>query len=153
MGADRIVLVVRHAKAGDPRSQNDHERRLTGPGRAQAQRLPALLSSFRVSSVRTSPSRRCVETVEPLAAARGIGVEVDPDLGEGGRLDQVLALLWSAADGTVLCSHGDVIGNLVDELVELGLVSGAEARADKAGTWVLRLNGAHLKEASYLAPP
>ena len=153
MVGEKLVLVVRHAKAGDPRAQNDRERKLTAPGRAQAQQLPDLLAGFPVCAVRSSPFRRCMETVEPLAAARGLRVEADPALGEGRSLEEILALLWSAEDGTVLCSHGDVIGNLVDELVELGLVSGADARSEKCSTWLLRIRGALIREARYLPAP
>ena len=154
MALKRIALVVRHAKAGDRLAGGvDRDRGLSSPGRAQAERLPAQLAAFPVSAVLSSPFRRCVETVRPLASAQGLEVQPAPELAEGSRLPAVLALLWSLEGCTVLCSHGDVIGDLVGELVELGLVPAAEARWEKGATWVLGLEGVYIRAARYLPPP
>ena len=146
--------MVRHAKAGD-RGQGvaDRERPLSAPGRAQAAALPAQLAAFPISSVLSSPFRRCLETVAPLAGHFGLTVEPAPVLGEGSSLSDVLTLLWSLDAGAVLCSHGDVIGDLIGELIELGLISGPEMRAEKASTWALSLDGVYIKAARYLPPP
>ena len=45
-------------------------------GRAQAQHLVERLAPVRVTAVYSSPLERCVETVAPLAAARGLEVAV-----------------------------------------------------------------------------
>ena len=154
MALKRTALVVRHAKAGDRLAgAADWDRGLGPSGRAQAQRLPAQLAAFAISAILSSPFRRCVETVGPLARAQGVEVQLAPELAEGSRLPEVLSLLWSLEGSTVLCSHGDVIGDLVGELVELGLVPSAEARWEKGATWVLGLEGVYIRAARYLPPP
>ncbi len=136
------VLVVRHAKAGDRDewSGPDHERPLTKRGRAQADALARVLPTLvdrPVARILTSPSVRCRQTVEPLAAAVGVAVEDADALAEGRPLPAALALLEQVGpEPAVLCSHGDVIGDLVMWLAERGLAPG-ELRCAKGSTWVI----------------
>jgi len=63
---------VRHAKAGS-RSHwtgDDRQRPLSKKGVKQAEDLVSVLGDFPISAVFSSPYRRCLETVEPLAKAR-----------------------------------------------------------------------------------
>jgi 8-oxo-dGTP diphosphatase len=53
----------------------------------------------------------------------------------------------------VLCSHGDVIPDLLDALVRGGVRLRDELRWQKASTWVLRRDGDRLAEGRYLPPP
>jgi histidine phosphatase superfamily protein (branch 1) len=72
---------------------------------------PRPSSSFSSRRVVSSPYVRCVQTVEPLAAALGLPLELDDRLGEGeGRAG--LDLIQE--DGVVSCTHGDVVRELVD---------------------------------------
>jgi len=81
-----------------------------------------VLGARDVCRVVSSPYTRCVQTVEPLAAALGLPVEIDDGLAEGAGL-AAQALL--EADGVVACTHGDVIHDLTGrgasqgEIVEL----------------------------------
>lgn len=76
------------------------------------------LESLEVRRIVSSPFARCVETVEPLAEARGLEVELDDRLAEGaGRA----AFALVQENGTVCCTHGDVAG----ELLGHGLKEGA----------------------------
>lgn len=106
-------VLVRHAAAGD-REQwdgDDFHRPLDARGRREAAELVELLRPYDVRRVVSSPYVRCVQTVEPLAAALGVPVEVDDRLAEGaGR--SAIALLEE--DGVVSCTHGDVVRELVD---------------------------------------
>ncbi len=130
------VLLVRHAKAGDRTKwdEPDDLRPLTPPGEAQAEALAGGLSGFDIDRVLSSPYLRCSQTVAPLAAARGLVVEPCDDLAEGeGRAG--VALVRSLLDQqghTVLCSHGDVIEEVLDAL---GIRRNEETR--KGATWVL----------------
>jgi probable phosphomutase (TIGR03848 family) len=49
-------------------------------GRAQAEQLVARFDGVRLTAIYSSPLERCVQTVEPLAAARHITVRPEPDL-------------------------------------------------------------------------
>ena len=113
-------VLVRHASAGDKRdwSGDDRLRPLDARGRDQAAELVELLQPLGIRRVVTSPYARCVETVEPLAAALGLPLEQDDRLGEG--MGAAAAELLRE-DGVVACTHGDV----VDAFVGRGLKKGA----------------------------
>jgi probable phosphoglycerate mutase len=49
---------------------------LDGRGRAQAERLAERFAGIRLAAVYSSPLDRCVETMEPLAAQRGLPVTI-----------------------------------------------------------------------------
>lgn len=65
------VLVVRHGKAMLRKhwSGTDAKRPLSGRGRRQSKRLPGLLQAYGVDELVSSSSTRCVQTLEPTAAA------------------------------------------------------------------------------------
>jgi phosphohistidine phosphatase SixA len=106
-------VLLRHAAAGDREhwDGDDFHRPLDARGRREAEALVALLRPFGVRRVVSSPYVRCVQTVEPLAAALGLPLELDDRLAEGaGRA----ALTLLQEDGLVSCTHGDVVHELVD---------------------------------------
>jgi len=72
-------VLVRHASAGDRHgwAGDDRLRPLDARGRRQAAQLVELLRPLDMRRVVSSPYVRCVETVEPLAAALGLPVERD----------------------------------------------------------------------------
>ena len=78
------MLVIRHAHAGERAGweRDDRRRPLDGRGRKQAKALVAELERFPLTRILSSPYDRCVQTVEPLAAARGLEIEVRSELGE-----------------------------------------------------------------------
>jgi phosphohistidine phosphatase SixA len=103
------LLLVRHAWAGHRHEWEgpDRERPLDERGRAQARDLVALLEPYRILEIHTSPARRCVETVEPLAAARGLEPLLRAELGEKRRGTEGVALVRELAGRDVLvCGHG-----------------------------------------------
>ena len=147
-------LVVRPASAGDRGTWrgDDRERPLDGRGRRQAAALVGQLTPLAASGrVISSPYVRCVETVEPLAAARRVAVEVSPALAEGAGL-AILDLVREAGAGAVLCTHGDVLYDLLQHLARHGVIGGP-APLDKASTWVLQLDGEAVRSATHLPPP
>jgi 8-oxo-dGTP diphosphatase len=141
------VLLVRHAKAGDREKWDapDDLRPLTAKGEAQAQALVELLAGYEIDRVLSSPYLRCTQTVAPVAAARGLAVEPCDDLAEGeGRAGIALTRRLLGEPGhTVLCSHGDVVEEVLDAL---GVRR--EEFTRKGATWVLDGAGAR-----HLDPP
>ena len=133
------IFVVRHAKAGSRRDWDgdDTERPLTKSGRRQSDEIAAPLADEAISGLWSSPAARCVQTVEPLARAHGLDVVREPRLAEGAALDEVLGLLTEVPDGAVLCSHGDVIPELLDGLVRRGTHVVGEPEWRKASMWML----------------
>ena len=130
----------------------DANRRLSARGRTQAD---ALVEQFRNASVATivsSPYARCIETVEPLAAQLGICVAVDEQLGEGSGPTPTLARIEAMTETLLLCSHGDVIGDVMHTLARRG-VDLDDDRLAKASTWELTVVAGEITAARYVPPP
>jgi 8-oxo-(d)GTP phosphatase len=151
------VWFVRHAEAGERGRWHgpDRERPLDKVGRRQAEQLVDLLSAHsarRARRVLSSPYPRCRQTVEPLATALGLPVEDDEALAEGAPLNATLRLIAGCGDA-VMCTHGDVMGNVVERLHLLGVVGDREPVWPKGCTWVLRPVDGEIVGAEYLAAP
>lgn len=146
------LLLVRHAIAlrRNDWSKPDHLRPLTPKGYAQADALVELLRPYDVSRVLSSPFVRCVETVEPLALRLGLPLERRDDLGEGAGTSALSALRAIAESTVVVCSHGDVIPELLEALLADGAVGAEGLRCAKGSTWVIDADGA---SATYLQAP
>lgn len=107
-----VSVLLRHASAGDRLHWDgeDHLRPLDEKGWRQAAELVDKLAPLGVQRIVSSPYIRCVQTVEPLAAALGLEVELDERLAEGTH-DAAAELLRE--EGVVACTHGDVCHALV----------------------------------------
>lgn len=108
-------IVVRHASAGDRNAWqgDDRDRPLDDTGRLQAQKLVELLEPYRVDRIVSSPFGRCLETVKPLAEARGLEIEKNEDLADGAGADQARSLLETlSGSAAVTCGHGEEIEEL-----------------------------------------
>ena len=120
---DRIY-VVRHADAGARTdSPDDHLRPLSSTGRAHAQILADRPQFASVGDIVSSPYVRCVQTVEPLAARHRRPVSISNALAEGAPIEAMLRLLRRLPDGSVACTHGDMLQELVgfiDNVEDLG---------------------------------
>ena len=151
------VYLVRHAKAGDREDWkgDDRQRPLTKSGQRQADALVVQLKQDPVEAVMSSPFVRCMQTVEPLARARGLAVEPRAELEEGKGTAPLMRLIGKASGRSlVLCTHGDIVESLLDELVHAGVIHRADAAAnEKGGTWVLEPAGDRIKSASYRRAP
>jgi phosphohistidine phosphatase SixA len=111
------LLLVRHAWAGDRDEWegDDRERPLDKRGRSQADELAERLHAYPVEAILSSPARRCVETVEPLARARGFEIETRPELSEDVQGTEGVALVRSLAGrDVVVCGHGGLEQALPD---------------------------------------
>jgi len=141
-----VLFIVRHSSAGDRAAWvgDDDERPLDDLGRRQAAWLVEVLSVRRVGRILSSPAVRCVQTVEPLAAARAVELEVEPALAEGASAAALSLVrdLGEPHSDVVLCSHGDVIGSLVGD--------GRPCR--KGSVWVLERTPDGWQPSEYLKP-
>jgi broad specificity phosphatase PhoE len=109
------IFLVRHASAGK-RSEwdgDDSLRPLDEHGRQQADRLVDELDDARFERIVSSPYVRCVQSVEPLAAARGLTVETDDSLAEGAGGGAAVALFNRLGTDLVACVHGDLLEELL----------------------------------------
>lgn len=149
------IYLVRHAKAGSRSSWEgpDEDRPLSKNGRRQTKQLTASLAQSPVSRVLTSPYVRCIQTVEPLATALGIPVEPCDSLAEGTPCADAVDLLEKySGEDAVLCSHGDVIGDLLDECGRRGVGIG-EGGLEKGSVWVLEFDAGQVSSARYIPSP
>jgi 8-oxo-dGTP diphosphatase len=150
-----MVYLVRHAHAGSKAGWDgpDLARPLSATGRRQAAGLVARLRRYPVRRILCSPADRCRQTVEPLARQRGLAVEATGVLGVDATADGVLELLADPAiRHAVLCTHGELIGQVFDKLLADGLDLPGRPRWPKGSTWVLDRDGGHVAGASYLEP-
>lgn len=153
-----VLFLIRHANAGDRALWNgpDHLRPLSKKGLRQSAALVDLLASHGVDRIVSSPFLRCVQTVEPLAGALGLEVEILDGLAEGHGSHAIPAFEAAAGTNLAVCSHGDVIPACLDLLhrrgMELYTVSGL-FECKKASTWVVTIDGGTFVAARYLPPP
>ena len=149
------VYLVRHAKAGSrsrwdgadptgPSARPDSARRPGWPRCSPTRGSPRIV---------TSPSVRCHQTVAPLGERLAVPVETSDLLSEGTMLRDALRVVEKMSDRpTVLCTHGDVVGELLDHLERAGVLA-VEARLEKGSTWVLGTEAGEVVSARYLPPP
>jgi 8-oxo-dGTP diphosphatase len=148
--------VVRHAKSGS-RSQwsgDDRLRPLTKKGQKQAEALVDVFEPFPISAVFSSPYLRCVQTVQPLAKARKLPLKQAPSLGEGRGLAGAMQIMGDPkVKRAVLCTHGDIMWELVEELVKRKIVKPGEGGYDKGATWVVEIDDGSYERARYIPAP
>ena len=103
------LLLVRHAWAGHSAQWDgdDELRPLDERGTQQARALVPLLEPYEVERILSSPATRCVDTVVPLAAARGLDVEVRDELRDIRQKLEGPGLVRSLRGApVVVCGHG-----------------------------------------------
>lgn len=119
----KTLVLIRHAHRDTSRRELDNG--LSDKGKEQSKAIRRFfLERFKSDELDkglwlvSSPKRRCVETLSPLAKAFERQVDVHPDLDEASGRENEKRLVervehflheWqqSAASLTVLCSHGD----------------------------------------------
>ena len=151
------IHLIRHAEAGNRSTWtgSDHDRPLSDEGRAQALTIGEEWAHETPVAVLSSPRLRCLETVRHLADCFELEVQVEPLLDEDTPFERTLALLEETPDGTVCCSHGDVIPAVIDALVRRGVdLVNHEHRALRNGAMfvVHRENGRFVR-AELVDPP
>jgi 8-oxo-dGTP diphosphatase len=150
-----MVYLVRHAHAGDKhqRPGRDEDRPLSVPGHREAHGLLARLRDYPITRILTSPALRCVQTVEPLSLRRAVPIEVVDALRVDSPVEGLLELVTHPGlESTVLCGHGEQIGELLRQLADGELLVDEPLRWAKGSTWVLDTNQRRVVGARYLAP-
>lgn len=155
MSKPDLVYLVRHAKAGERRLWNgdDEARPLSKYGWKQSQAIARRLGSKRASSLYSSPYVRCVQTLEPLAERLGVDVQAEPRLYEGEPFEPVLDLLAEVPTAAVLCSHGDIIPEVIQALARRGMEVETPPDWRKGTIWVLKRKGERITKGKVWPPP
>jgi broad specificity phosphatase PhoE len=149
------VLLIRHAHAR-PRKDwvgDDHLRPLSSRGVRQAAGLIRVVEAYAPQRILSSPYSRCLSTVEPLASELSLRVERCDELAEGNGAVAVALVRALADDKVALCTHGDVIPDILVALADEDRVDlGHRPRQAKGSVWILEANGGRFTRATYLAP-
>lgn len=153
-----FIHVIRHAEAGDRRrwAGPDEARPLGDGGRHQAEHLAELFADQPFVQLVSSPFLRCVQTLEPLAEARGLSIDLRDDLAEGRPWEYLEKLILEAeGDGpTAVCVHGDSLRALMGDLFERRIARRVDHSFRKGATWILEVrDGATVSARHVPAPP
>jgi phosphohistidine phosphatase SixA len=155
--AVRTFYVVRHAKAAvrEEWTGDDRLRPLTKKGKKQAEELVEVFKKFAVSDIVSSSFLRCMETVKPLGRARKLEVKLSPSLEEGHGLEGLTEFLGDRSlDDVILSTHGDIVWELVEDLVEREVIGAGDGGYQKGSTWVLEVDDHGVAErARYIPAP
>lgn len=150
-----MIFLVRHAHA-ESRSDwdgPDRERPLNDRGHLQAKRLAERLVSSGAGSVMSSPFLRCVQTVLPLANVLGVAVDESAALAEGAGGEEAARLIAASSGAMVICSHGDVLHDVVGRLAAGGAPVDPRMPFEKGAVLWLERDGSSVIRAGYEAPP
>jgi 8-oxo-dGTP diphosphatase len=148
--------VVRHAKAGSRGhwTGDDRLRPLSQKGFKQAEALVPIFKPFPVTAIFSSPFLRCMQTVAPLAQARGVTVNEEPSLAEGNGLAGAMKLMGNPGlDAALLSTHGDIVWELVEDLVNRHIVKPGVGGYEKGATWVVDVEDRTPVRARFIEAP
>jgi 8-oxo-(d)GTP phosphatase len=152
-----FVHVVRHAEAGVPAQWTgpDLLRPLSPGGRRQAMRLAKSFDDEPFIHLLSSPFLRCTETFGPLAAARGLPIEMRDELADGQPWEFVQkAVTESEGEGpAAICVHGEALRGLLRDLSERGVARPDREDFQKGSTWVLGVRDGAIVSARHVAAP
>jgi 8-oxo-(d)GTP phosphatase len=139
------MLLLRHGSAGERLSSPgvDRFRRLDEAGRTIARQLAWAFADREITRIVSSPLARCVESVAPLAASRGLVVENRWELEPEASLNDLRILLDDLPETALVCTHREIFEKLL----------GWDVTCEKGGAWVLERNGSELVPTLYIAPP
>lgn len=121
------LIVLRHTtalKRSEFRGSRDAKRPLSMDGRVEAKALVPQLRAYGISDVHSSTSRRCVETVAPLARRVGTDVVDEPLFSEESFANQPritlarLARIARRPAPVVVCTHRPVLPDVIGALAE-----------------------------------
>jgi broad specificity phosphatase PhoE len=149
-----MIYLLRHAHAGNKRTWSgpDDRRPLSATGRREAAGLVPRYHDRPIATILSSPALRCQQTVQPLAEDRRLTVELDGRLDVDAEIDDTVTLIRAGLDDVVLCTHGELIGQLLGLLRARGAPISHNAQWPKGSTWLLRLTSDRIAEATYLPP-
>ena len=149
------LFLIRHAVAGVRNNQNpaDDQRPLDTIGVEQAQAIADTWTDLSVQAIYSSPALRCVQTVEPLAERLGLSVQIAPELFEAASSSRSIEFVRRfTGQNVVLCSHGDVIPDVLRNL-EVGGSQLTGRGCAKGSIWQLDNSTERIESGTYLNAP
>lgn len=151
-----MIFLVRHAWAGKRKDldESDWQRPLDKRGHQQRKAIRDLLMAHPITRIGSSNHTRCVDTVDPFAKRLGIPVELEPALVEGSHPHRLVALIADLQEeSAVLCSHGDVIEDIIGHLFAEQVPMEGPMKWKKGSIWELRTVKGRIVSGRYVPPP
>lgn len=151
-----VFFFIRHAKAGSRGhwQGDDRVRPLSKKGIKQAEGLIDVMKPFKISAIYSSPYVRCVQTVEPLARDREMEIRETPLLAEGRGLRGAVEFMENPKlDRVVLSTHGDLVWELVEDLVRRRVIKPGTGGYDKGSTWMVEVEDEKPVRARFIPAP
>ena len=141
------LLLLRHALAGEklPNRVQDFDRGLDEEGEAVAALLPNTVARHLIpAKIFSSPYRRCVDTVRPLARTLGLLIHEDERFAGSRSGSELRNALLRLPANAVVCTHGEIIERLFDDAIT----------CDKGAFWIVERSGSdELAPALYVDVP
>lgn len=129
-------------------------RPLSKKGKKQADALVSVLAPYAISAIFSSPYLRCMQSVEPLGRAHRITVRPSDSLMEGQGLAGLGEFFGDPKlDEVVLSTHGDLVWELVEDLVNRNVIKAGEGGYEKGSIWIVEFENGTPTEARYLPAP
>lgn len=112
------LTIVRHACAGDKRTWpgNDSRRPLDAVGVRQAAALADALADDSVRRLVASPTKRCVDTLAPLAERLHLEIETARELSPGGSIELLFGDRHHGWSDAICCTHGELMRPFLQQL-------------------------------------
>lgn len=150
------IFIVRHASAGARSAWTDDDalRPLDERGTAQSLAVCELIAPMGCTALVSSPALRCTQTLGALSERTGITVSVDDRLAEDSPFEPALALLEDCPEGTVACSHGDLIPAVVAAMLRRGMVvEGVVGKVRKGSVFAIERRAGRFTTARHWSRP
>ncbi len=155
------LVLLRHAKAlsRDEWQGDDDDRPLDSLGQMQAKRLLSIYQAFNLEQIHTSDAIRCYDTVEPMAKALGLRLEVSNKLSESAfKKDKEDAFdyardLIKSDKRALLCSHNPILPKVLNKLTKKSDVESDEEKLYPADAWVIHRIGKEVIQIDRIDAP
>ena len=153
------LIILRHTKAlerGDW-DEPDSQRTLNELGFDQAQLLIKHLEPFAIEELYTSDYTLCVQTVTPLAHARGLSITAVPSLNEETfEQDPMRAVAFANAlkqdeKNILICSHNPVIPTMLRGILNTKLKNKDLIKLEPGDAWIVHRVKGEIVGLDYLS--
>ena len=154
-------ILLRHAKAitRDEWQGDDDDRPLDSTGQNQASRLLSIYQVYNLEQIHTSDAVRCYDTVNPIAKAFGINLEVTEKLSESTyKKDREKAFDYAKdlikVDARILlCSHNPILPKMLNKLTKKSDIDADEGKLSPADGWVIHRSGKEIIQIDRIDAP
>lgn len=119
------LIVLRHGTAMQRArwgKRDDSKRPLAAAGRRQATELSNVLAGFGIRSLHSSDAKRCLQTLQPFAAAASVKIVTETAISERGfqakpgRAAQRMDALLAMKQPLVICTHRPLLPDLLRQI-------------------------------------